>query len=219
VKGALVTGRLQHYSSRMEPTPKAKSLFILWVVANSIGWVLGVIVVVMLGTLGEVIHIGHAVYVGAGMGLTVGLAQWLTARKWFGTTSRWMWATMIGITAPFLFADLVRIGDLGSSILPVLAAIGGLLSGWMQRSSLLPRSSKANRWVIVSAIAWMCPALLVEFVAVPRHPQTTLESVRNIGSIAFGGVALGVITGLALASPFGAQERSVSQQSPDSRNR
>ena len=209
--GALDPGRLQHYSSRMEPTPKAKSLFIVWVVANSIGWVLGVIVVVLLGTLGEAMHIGNGVCVGAGMGLTVGLAQWLTARKWFGATSRWMWASTIGITAPFLFADLVRIGDLDSPVLPVLAAIGGLLAGWMQRGSLRPRSSKADRWVIVSAIAWMCPALLVELAVVPRHPQTTLESVRNIGSIAFGGVALGVITGLALASLFRAEERSASQ--------
>ncbi len=194
----------------MDPTPKAKSFFILWVVANSIGWILGVILVVMLGTLGQAIHIGSAVYVGVGMGLTVGVAQWLTDRKWFGATSRWMWASTIGITAPFLFADLLRM-DLSLSVLPVLAAIGGLLAGWMQRSNLRPRSSKADLWVLVSAVAWMCPALLVAFVAVPRHPQTTLESVGNIGSFAFGGVALGLITGLALASLFRAQERSVSQ--------
>jgi len=194
----------------MEPAPKPKSFFILWVLANSIGWVLGVIVVVMLGTWAEKIHTGSAVCIGVGMGLTVGLAQWLTARKWFGATSRWMWASTIGITAPFLFADLVRI-DLSFWALPVLAAIGGLLAGWMQRSSLRPRSSKADLWVLVSAVAWMCPALLVAFVAVPRHPQTTMESVGNIGSFAFGGVALGLITGLALASLFRAQERSLPQ--------
>lgn len=193
----------------MGAAPKAKSLFILWVVANSVGWILGVIVVILLTSLQEVIHIGNAVYVGAGMGFTIGLAQWLIAQKWFGATSRWMWASTIGITTPFLFADLVRI-DLSWSVLTVLATIGGLLAGWMQRSSLRPRSSKADRWMTISAVAWMCPALLIEFLAVPGHPQTTLESVRNIGSIGSGGIALGVIAGLALASLLGAQEKPAS---------
>lgn len=195
--------------SRMQAAPKAKSLFILWVVANSIGWVLGVIVVILLASLQELIHIGNAVYVGVGMGFTVGLAQWLIARKWFGATSQWMWASTIGITTPFLFADLVRM-DLSPVVLTALAAIGGLFAGWLQRSSLRPRSSKADRWVIVSAVAWVCPALLVEFVAVPRHPETPLESIRNVGSYAFGGVALGIIAGLALASLLGAQEKPIS---------
>ena len=188
-----------------------KRPLILWIVANSAGWILGVFVVVMLAALLESTHIGSAVYVGAGMGWSVGFAQWLTARKWFGATSRWMWTSTIGITAPFLFADLVRMADLSSFILPVLAATGGLLAGWMQRSRLRLRSSKADRWVMVSAVAWMCPALLVEFVGVPRHPQTTLESIRNIGSIAFGGVVLGALTGFPLASLLRAQKTSVSQ--------
>jgi len=194
--------------SRMEPTPKAKSFFVLWVVANSVGWILGVIVVVMLASVQEAIHVGNLVYVGAGMGWTVGLAQWLVARKWFGATSRWMWTSTIGITAPFLFADLFRIaGELSSFVGPILAAAGGLLAGWLQRSCLRFRSPKADRWVIVSAVAWMCPALLIEFVAVPRHPDTALESVRNIGSFALGGVVLGVITGLALTSLLAAKEQ------------
>ena len=194
----------------METTLQTKSLFVLWVVANSIGWVLGVIVVILLASLQEVVHFGNAVYVGAGMGFTVGLAQWLIARKWFGATSRWMWASTIGITTPFLFVDLVRM-DLSPLALSVLAAIGGLLTGWMQKSSLRPRSSKVDRWVIVSGVAWLCPALLIEFVAVPGHPQTTLESVRNIGSYAFGGVALAIISGLTLASLFSAQEKPISR--------
>jgi hypothetical protein len=195
----------------MGSAPTEKRFLARWVVANSAGWVLGIIVVIMLATFQEWSHVGSAVYIGLGMGWTVGLAQWLVARKWFGATSRWMWASAVGITTPFLFADLVRMRELSSFVLPVLAAIGGFLSGLMQRNSLGSHSGKADRWVVVSAVAWMCPALLVSFVAVPRHPETVLESVRNIGSFVLGGVVLGVITGLALASLLGAQESSASQ--------
>jgi len=187
-----------------------KSLFILWVVANFAGWVLGIIVVIALATLQESTHIGNAVYLGAGMGWSVGFAQWLIARKWFDATSRWMWASTIGITTPFLFADLVRMGDLSSFVLPVLAAAGGLLSGLMQRNSLRSHSAKADRWIVASAVAWMCPALLVQFFAVPRHPRTTLESVRNIGSFGLGGAVLGVVTGAALVWLLNVREKSAS---------
>jgi hypothetical protein len=189
---------------------REKSLFILWVVANSAGWVLGIIVVIALATLQESIHVGNAVYLGAGMGWSVGFAQWLIARTWFDATSRWMWASTIGFTTPFLFADLVRMQDLSSFVLPLLAAAGGLLSGLMQRNSLRSHSAKADRWVVVSAVAWMCPALLVQFVAVPGHPRTTLESVRNIGSMGLGGVVLGAVTGAALVWLLNVRERSAS---------
>jgi hypothetical protein len=189
---------------------REKSLFSLWVVANSAGWVLGIIVVIALATLQESTHVGNAVYLGAGMGWSVGFAQWLIARKWFDATSRWMWASTIGIATPFLFADLVRMRDLSSFVLPVLSAAGGLLSGLMQRNSLRSHSARSDRWVVVSAVAWMCPALLVEFIAVPRHPRTTLESVRNIGSLGLGGVVLGAVTGAALVWLLNVRERSTS---------
>ncbi len=189
---------------------REKSLFILWVVANSAGWVLGIIVVIALATLQESTHVGNAVYLGAGMGWSIGFAQWLIARKWFDATSRWMWASTIGITTPFLFADLVRMRDLSSFVLPVLAAAGGLLSGLMQRNSLRSHLAKADRWIAVSAVAWTCPALLVQFVGVPRHPRTTLESVRNIGSFGLGGVVLGAITGGALVWLLNVRKRSAS---------
>jgi hypothetical protein len=195
---------------RMGSDPTEKRFLTRWIVANSAGWLLGVVVVLLLAALLESTHFGNAVYLGAGMGWSVGFAQWLIARKWFDATSGWMWASTIGITTPFLFADLVRMRDLSSLVLPVLAAAGGLLSGLMQISSLRSHSAKADRWVVVSAVAWMCPALLVQFVAVPRHPRTTLESVRNIGSLGLGGVVLGAVTGAALVWLLNVRERSAS---------
>lgn len=195
----------------MGSAPAEKRLLILWIVANSAGWLLGVIVVLMLATLQTSTHLGNAVYLGAAMGWSVGFAQWLIARKWFGATSGWMWASTIGVTAPFLAVDFFPAQNLSLFWLPTLAAIGGLLSGLMQRDSLRSRSPKADRWVGVSAVAWMCPALLVKFLAVPGHPRNALEFVRNIGSVAVGGLVLGAISGFALASLLSAQEKPVSQ--------
>ena len=132
------------------------------------------------------------------MGWGVGLAQRLAGRKWFGAGSSWMWTSTLGIAAPCLFADLVPLQE-NWLLLPALAAVGGLLSGLMQSNALRSRSPKARWWVAVSAAAWLCPALLVELVVVPGRPRNAVEFVRNFGSIALGGVVLGVLTGLALA--------------------
>jgi len=193
----------------MKLPPNEKYFLILWIMANAVGWILGVIVALMLAALQETIHLGNAVYIGLGMGWTVGLAQWLVARKWFGATIRWMWAPALGMTTSFLFADLLRL-DQSVAALPLFAAIGGLLTGLLQKDLPRSRSSLARRWAIVSAVAWMCPALLVAVLLVPGHPRTLLESVRNLGSIASGGVVLGIITGVSLVS-FVHAESTVSQ--------
>lgn len=206
---ALVTEILQdvqaptvHYP-RMPPTqstPTEKRFFTTWIVASSAGWFCGVIIVLMLGVLQDLFHVGNGVYIGIGMGWSVGFAQWRIARKWFGATSQWMWASTIGVTIPFLLADVV-----GTQwdrdyqyLIPTLAAAGGLLSGLLQRSSLRSHSGKPNWWVAVSGAAWMCPALLFILIAFPGHPRTLLETVRNTGSMFFGGIVLGIITGAAL---------------------
>src|ERR1035437_2745657 len=188
---------------RMPPTqsrPTEKRFFTRWVVASSAGWFCGVIVVVMLAAISDLIHVGNGVYIGVGMGWSIGFAQWLTARKWFGARSQWMWASTIGVTIPFLLADLV-----GTQwdrnrwyLIPALAAAGGLLAGLLQRSSLRSHSGKTNWWVAASGAAWMCPALLIQLILYPGHRRTPLESVRNTGSIVLGGVVLGVVTGSAL---------------------
>ena len=180
--------------------PSEERLFTRWVVASSAGWVCGVIVVLTLAELQDFFHVGDGGYIGLGIGWSIGFAQWRIARKWFGATSQWMWASTIGVTIPFLLADLV-----GTQwdrdrwyLIPALAAASGLLAGLLQRSRLRSRSGKANWWVAASGAAWMCPALLIQLILVPYRPRTPLEIVRNTGSILLGGVVLGVVTGSAL---------------------
>jgi hypothetical protein len=193
------------------PHKAERRLFIIWVGANSAGWLLGVIAVLLLARLQDLIRVGNAVYGGAGMGFSVGLAQWLVGRKWFGATGGWIWASTVGITAPFLFADLMRIQNLNSFWLIALASVGGLLSGLLQRNRLRPLSPKADWWALVSAVAWVCPALLFELVAVPRHPNNAVEALRNAGSLAFGGVVLGFISGIALPLLLNPQKEPASE--------
>jgi hypothetical protein len=187
----------------MPPTqspPREKRFFTRWVVASSAGWVCGVIVVLVLAELQDLFHVGNGVYIGVGMGWSIGFAQWRIARKWFGATSQWMWASTFGVTVPFLLADLV--GTQWNRdrwyLIPALAAAAGLLAGLLQRSSLRSHSGKTNWWVAASGAAWMCPALLIQLIIVPYRPRTPLETVRNTGSILLGGVVLGVVTGSAL---------------------
>ena len=186
----------------MPPTQSTteKRFFTSWVVASSAGWFGGVIVILMLDVLQDLFRVGNGVYIGVGMGWSIGFAQWRIARKWFGATSRWMWASTVGMTIPFLVADLVGAQWDGDRLylIPALGAAGGLLAGLLQKSSLRSHSGRTNWWVAASGAAWMCPALLIQLIIFPGHPRTPLEAVRNTGSILLGGVVLGVVTGSAL---------------------
>lgn len=172
--------------------------FSRWALATFGGWVLGVVVVVLLAGIGELVGVGDQFAAGVGMGWSVGFAQWRIARKWFGATTQWMWASTVGIGTPFVLSDVFGawrddswLRD-DSWFLVVMAALGGLLSSLWQRRTLQSRSVKANWWVPACIGGWVLAATLPAALLIPR------PHLSNIGAIALGGVALGVVTGGAL---------------------
>lgn len=173
--------------------------FSRWVLATFGGWLLGVVVILLLAGIGEVVGVGDQFSLGIGMGWSVGYAQWRVARKWFGASSQWMWASVGGMGTPFVLSDLVGARWSDAPFLLLLnVALGGLLVGLWQRRTLQSRSVRANWWIAASIAGWMSAASLAVLIGRPGHPRSSLELWLNFGAIALGGVALGVITGGAL---------------------
>jgi hypothetical protein len=160
-----------------------------WVLATFGGWVLGVVLVLLLAAIGEGAHVGNQFAVGIGMGLGVGYAQWRVARKWFGATTQWIWASAVGMGTPFVLLDVLGIWRDKGWFVFVIAVLGGLLSSVWQRRMLQSRSVKANWWVPACILGWGVAAALPPALLLPG------PHVSNIGVIASGGIALGVVTG------------------------
>ena len=189
----------------------ALRFFSRWVLATFGGWLLGVVVILLLAAIGEVVGVGDQSPVGIGMGWSVGYAQWRVARKWFGATSQWMWASVSGMGTAFVLSDLIGARWSGAPFLLhlnvrqsegfrliIFVALGSLLVGLWQGRTLQSRSVRARWWIAASIVGWMSAAFLPPLMVSPGHPRSSLALWLNFGGIALGGVVLGVITGGAL---------------------
>jgi len=189
-----------------ETRPSSQPFLRRWVLATLGGWLLGVIVIVLLGEIGELLLVGDQSSVGIGMGWTVGYLQWRVARNWFSATSQWMWASVVGMGAPFLLSDTIGALWTGAPFLVgrhylalhLSVALGSLLVGLWQRRILQSHSMRANWWVVACTVGWILAAVVTTLVMVPGHPESSLELWRNFGAIPLGGLVLGVVTGEAL---------------------
>ena len=166
-----------------------------WVRATFGGWCLGVVIVALLATIEEQAHIEGQFPLGLGMGLGVGVAQWRAGRKWFAVSIAWTAAAIVGMSAPFVVSDLMGWMEASEQWLAPVAAIGGLFTGMWQRELLRRLSRRANWWVLVSTVSWLLAVATLDLMQVGRLGESALLS---IAIIAFGGVVLGVATGVAL---------------------
>lgn len=185
-----------------------------WVLATGWGWIVGVLLLLAIAALGERLHLEGQWPVGMGMGLGVGFAQWRVARRWFGADASWLWATVAGLTLPFIAADLLSVPfDRGDNTLLIVALVvcGSLLIGVWQAQ--LVRATSAHRawWVAICVLSWTATSLLV-LAGVGRggHPATAIAAIRNIGAVALGGVVLGALQGAGITWLRSAERSSVS---------
>lgn len=165
-----------------------------WVRATTLGWLLGIVLVVLLAMAWDLVTGGAQFMVGIGMGAGVGLLQAREVGPPVTSKRAWVVASTVGMGAPFVLWDLGSIAGLGALFsLPVCALAGALFAGLLQ-ARLLGGSARP-RWVLASVLGWGIPvALMAIGDALPRGAG----SILSLPAIFFGGAVLGWVTGKAL---------------------
>ncbi len=174
-----------------------------WLRATWLGWLLGVPTIAALALLGEALGVGGAqFFVGAGMGLAVGLLQARALGRLLPRRRGWILASTLGLAAPFAVTDLARLLHLDLPYsLPVNVAIGGLLVGALQASLLRPHLDRALAWAPSCALAWLAAAgttAAADALFTARPLAGIAGALAYLGLVASGGLVLGLVGGLGL---------------------
>lgn len=184
-----------------------RRLFISWVRATWLGWVLGIPFIIVLALVGEAVGIGGAqVLVGVGMGASVGLMQGRIIKKILNQSALWIWSCIVGLGVPFLMTDLAKVAGLNIpySLLGAIT-IGGLIAGGWQTLILRSHIRRAGSWMMASALGWTLAAgISATADSLPRsHSLRGIwGALAYLGIVAAGGLILGLVTGACLAWMF-----------------
>jgi hypothetical protein len=181
-------------------------LVVTWTRATFVGWVLGVPVIAAMALLGEAMGIGGAqVFVGLGMGTSVGFMQGRVLRVRLDPAVRWpwFWSCALGLAAPFLIVDIADVMRLTLPYsLQASVALAGLLAGMWQRRLLAPYALHSGWWVCGSVVGFLLAAgmtAIADWLFRAHSFRGLWGAIAFLGIIAGGGLALGLVTGLTLA--------------------
>jgi len=172
-----------------------------WLIYNFFGWLLGTLLVLILSSSFDTIGIEDLqFFVAIGIGLGIGIAQWLVLKNITDIKTTWISATIIGLTIPFLISDTLNyfeLLNLKSLLIPVCVGIGSLLVGFFQSKLLKNYNIRILNWMIISFFSWMLIALAVYSVEYTNliSKNVWFGFITNLILLLSGGIILGIITG------------------------
>lgn len=179
-----------------------------WTKATFAGWCLSIIAILVLSGLFDGIGIENLqFYLGIGMALGTGYMQWRVLRRTHGISSKWIWYSVIGMGAPFLLFDLLKLFaglQLGANYIKYSLCIASVLSGILQFLVLRKHANKAGLWVVASILGWVAATGTVLIIDYTRGIANNLAAFFiNLSLILTGGLVLGLITGWFLVYILG----------------
>lgn len=186
----------------METVPTLPFPMKRWITATFLGWLLGVVFIILLSSFLDGIGIeGMQFYLGVGMGGGVGLTQWYYFRKQGILDIRWIWTSVIGMGLPLVVFDVLA-PDMEHK-LAISIALGALLTGMIQYMLIKDSYPKAYLWVPACLFGW---SLAVATVFTIDYTDQLKDWITNNLLLAFinlllilaGGIVLGLITGYTL---------------------
>jgi hypothetical protein len=184
-----------------------------WVVASTVGWFVGLIMMYIIGFLmAESFDIEWLtdLYMGIMLGIGVGVLQWLVLRRRVSRAGWWVLASAAGFVvvggsvfgaADVVFGFLEGMGGMSSFInvlgRTVVVALGGAVTGILQWLVLRSQVSRAGWWVLASTVGWgLCMAVAFSGVSLLESDIETF--IPTLLLLVGGGVVLGAVTGGAL---------------------
>jgi hypothetical protein len=165
------------------------TLWLEWVIATTVGWVVGFAICEAFKAFLDSIQADGVV-----IGLSVGIAQWLVLRGRIGRAAWWILATVIGfgvgkwIGERLVEADPGIVGDLLSGV-----AIG-VSVGVAQWLILRPQITRAAWWVVASVLAW---AIGGGIITVAEEGAGGPAAIAYV-TVAIGAALAGGLTGAVL---------------------
>lgn len=184
-----------------------RRLFFSWVRLTWLGWLLGVLIIIVLALIGEAVGIGGAqVLVGAGMGTGIGLMQVRVRGSVLDKPAQWIWSCIIGLGAPFLVTDVSKVAGWNLPYsLWVSIGLGGLIVGNWQALILRSRHRKTGLWIVASVLAWTLAggtSAIADSLQRSHAIRGIWGACAYLGIVAAGGLVLGIVTGICLAWMF-----------------
>lgn len=180
-----------------------RQIFVQWVRATWVGWILGIPLIIVLALIGEAVGIGGAqVLVGVGMGTGIGLMQGRAIRGVLQRAAPWFWSCAVGLGVPFLAVDIAKAAGWDFTYsLHVSVALGGIIVGVWQAFLLRPRLRHTGWWVVGSVVGWILASGMVvvaDTLSRSHSLRGILGAVAYLGIITGGGLVLGLVTGISL---------------------
>jgi len=168
-----------------------------WILANSIGWLVGFIGAFPLsyGVVNKFYHEETNLILGLCIGAGVGYAQWFVLKRKFKISSSWGHICAICMGIPFIIEVILNESGykidyfqgnyefLGGLIFGIVV---GSVIGILQMRFLKPYFKKAPWWIVASSVGWG----ICWFASSFEFPLFL--------SILLGGVLLGLITGYSI---------------------
>lgn len=175
-----------------------QDLYWRWVRATTLGWLLGLILVIAISLLGDVVGMSGAQFiVGVGIGAGVGYAQSRFLSAWLSSSRRWLVASTVGMGSLFVLHDIARAFGLNFFYsLPLYVFLGSLVVGLWQSTLLRSESDRANQWILASILGWGAPAACIAIG--DSGKAAFVGGVLALAAIFAGGAMLGAISGRPL---------------------
>lgn len=175
-----------------------------WIKATAIGWLSGIIMVLLLAMAFEGVGIHNMqFFMGIGMGAGVGFMQWYSLRKTIPVNKNWILAAVTGMSVPFLLFDLLKIFaglTLGPNYILYSVCLAALLTGVLQFLILKRFTGEAMLWIIANIIGWIAATLT--FLSINYTQQVFSNNMViffvNIAVMLAGGFVFGFITWMFL---------------------
>lgn len=185
--------------------PTTSSVKAKWIIATSVGWLIGVILVILFAMAFEGLGIHNMqFFMGLGLGAGIGYMQWRMLGKWLGMGAEWLWLTITGLTLPFLSIDLLKLfssfSPSGNAYLLYSIASAGLTTGLFQFFALKKDTRRSWPWIFGSLFSWSAAGiyfLTINYTTAVSSHNMVLFAL-NLFIILTGGLVLGIISSIFL---------------------
>jgi hypothetical protein len=160
-----------------------------WILATTLGWLVGFAICEALKSFLDSLSADGAV-----IGISIGISQWFVLRRRIDGAAWWIPASIVGYAIGKFAADAVIQAETGMLGVVLSGVVIGIAAGFAQWVVLVRHFSRAELWVVASALGWAVGWTVIS--AVDESVGGPTASTYFIG--ATGAAMAGVITAVAL---------------------